>query len=119
MAQINFEKLGERLHNARIESGYTLEFVGSKIGVHKSTILRWEKGETEKIKLPIIESLAKIYDVNSLWLMGYDVPMKNEKQDFRYASYNGINIDGLNENDIKEINNFVEFIRNKKKNEKK
>lgn len=48
-----------------------------------------------------------------------DVERENEKQDFRYASYNSINIDGLNENDIKEINNFVEFIRNKKKNEKK
>lgn len=70
MSQINFEKVGNRLYNARINSGYTLEFVGSKIGVHKSTISRWEKGETEKIKLPIIESLAKIYNVNPSWLAG-------------------------------------------------
>ena len=70
MSQINFEKVGNRLYKARINSGYTLEFVGSKIGVHKSTISRWEKGETEKIKLPIIESLAKIYNVNPSWLAG-------------------------------------------------
>lgn len=36
--------------------------------------------------------------------------------DFRYASHNGINTDGLDENDIEEINRFVEFIKNKKKN---
>lgn len=70
MSQINFEKVGNRLYKARINSGYTLEFVGSKIGVHKSTISRWEKGETEKIKLPMIESLAKIYNVNPSWLAG-------------------------------------------------
>ncbi len=39
--------------------------------------------------------------------------------DFRYASHNGINIEGLDETEIKEINRFVEFVRNKKKNKKK
>ena len=39
--------------------------------------------------------------------------------DFRYANHNGINTEGLDDNDIEEINRFVEFIRNKKKNEKK
>ena len=38
---------------------------------------------------------------------------------FRYANHNGINTEGLDENDIEEINRFVEFIKNKKKNEKK
>lgn len=37
---------------------------------------------------------------------------------FRYASYNGINTEGLDEEEIEEINRFVEFVRNKKKNEK-
>lgn len=48
--------------------------------------------------------------------------LKNEApkfNDFRYASYNGIDTEGLDENDIEEINRFVEFIKNKKKNEKK
>lgn len=38
-----------------------------------------------------------------------------ESNNFRYASQNGINIDGLDENEIEEVNRFVEFIRNKKK----
>ena len=36
--------------------------------------------------------------------------------DFRYANHNGINTDGLNKDEIEEINRFVEFIKNKKKN---
>lgn len=43
----------------------------------------------------------------------------DSNNDFRYASHNGINTDGLDEKDIEEINKFVEFIKNKKKNENK
>jgi len=31
------------------------------------------------------------------------------------ASNNGVDLDGLSEEDIKQVNDFVEFIRNKKK----
>lgn len=113
MDKIIFEKVGKRLKEARELRRVTLENAGKRVDVHKSTVLRWENGETEKIKLPILETLAEYYDVNIMWLMGYDVPME---RDFRYASNNGIDTEGLDENDIAEINKFIEFIRNKKKN---
>lgn len=75
MEKIIFEKVGARLKQARESSHITLEEAGNRVGVHKSTVLRWENGDTEKIKLPIIESLATFYNVNPVWLMGYDVPM--------------------------------------------
>lgn len=34
---------------------------------------------------------------------------------FKYASHNGIDTEGLDEEDIEELNRFVEFIKNKKK----
>lgn len=74
MEKIIFEEVGNRLKQAREEKHITLEEAGSKVGVHKSTVLRWENGETEKIKLPIIKALADYYNVNPVWLMGYDVP---------------------------------------------
>ena len=49
--------------------------------------------------------------------MGLDVPM--ERNNFRMASYNGIDTEGLDEQDIKEINAFIEFIKQKKKNNDK
>jgi len=36
-------------------------------------------------------------------------------KDVRMASNNGVDLDGLSEEDIKQVNDFVEFIRNKKK----
>lgn len=122
MEKIIFEEVGKRLKLAREKNKITLEEAGNKVGVHKSTILRWENGETEKIKLPMLETLANYYNVNPVWLAGYDVPMEKEvsnNKDFRYANHNGINTEGLDDNDIEEINRFVEFIRNKKKNEGK
>lgn len=117
MEKIIFEEVGKRLKLAREKNKITLEEAGNKVGVHKSTILRWENGETEKIKLPMLETLANYYNVNPVWLAGYDVPMEKETSttDFRYANHNGINTEGLDDNDIEEINRFVEFIRNKKK----
>lgn len=76
MEKIIFEKVGIRLKQARELRHITLEEAGKKVDVHKSTVLRWENGETEKIKFPIIEILASFYNVNPVWLMGYDVPMQ-------------------------------------------
>ena len=81
MSKIIFEKVGARLKQARELRHITLEETGKKVDVHKSTVLRWENGETEKIKLPIIETLASYYNVNPMWLMGYDVPMERIKDD--------------------------------------
>lgn len=73
MNKIIFEKVGYRLKQAREEKHITLEDAGNKVGVHKSTVLRWENGETEKIKIPILETLARYYEVNPVWLAGYNV----------------------------------------------
>lgn len=124
MKKIIYEKVGQRLKQARELRDITLEEAGNKVGVHKSTILRWENGETEKFKIPTLEALADLYDVNPAWLMGYDVPMEKKlssqkSDDFRMASYNGVDVEGLDEQDIEEINRFVEFIKQKKKNNNK
>lgn len=77
MKNTNFKKIGQRLKSARESKQITLEDAGKKIGVHKSTVLRWENGETEKIKLPILETLADYYEVNIQWLLGHDAPIKD------------------------------------------
>ena len=105
MEKIIFEKVGIRLKQARELRHITLEEAGKKVDVHKSTVLRWENGETEKIKFPVIEVLASFYNVNPVWLMGYDVPMERDLKektdvkdnDIRYTKYDGINmVDKLN-----------------------
>lgn len=121
MDKIIYEKVGLRLKQARELRKITLEEAGKKVGVHKSTVLRWENGETEKFKISTLETLANFYNVNPAWLMGYDVPMErniNEKQDdFKYASYTNrqyIDATGLSEEEIEELQKIVEYARKKK-----
>lgn len=86
--------------------------LSEKTGISKSSLSEYINGKYEA-KQDGVYLLAKALDVSEAWLMGLDVPM--ERTAFRYASNGGINTDGLDEDDIKEINSFVEFIRNKKK----
>lgn len=69
--------------------------------------------------------LGELFDLYDKYYLN-NVPMEEEykkqfdtEDDFRFASYNGIDTEGLDEKDIEEINAFIEFIKNKKKNDKK
>ncbi len=68
---------GARLKECRKSADKTLEQIGTLCGVHKTTVMRWEKGEIEKVGLPTIQLLASFYNVNPAWLSGFDVPMRN------------------------------------------
>lgn len=80
MEQNNYDIIKNRMEYARKKNNLSLDEVGKKMGVHKTTVSRWEKGKTGKIQLPVFEMLAKIYDVNVMWLMGYDVNMERSSQ---------------------------------------
>lgn len=63
-------EIGTRISSARNLKGLTLEDVASKVGVAKSTILRYEKGTISKTKLPVLESIAHALGVDPNWLIG-------------------------------------------------
>ena len=64
------EVLGERIEQRRKELGLTLDDIAQEIGVAKSTIQRYEKGTIGKIKLPVVEAIARVISVNPSWLCG-------------------------------------------------
>ena len=68
MEKLDYKTIGERLKKAREEKKISLEEAGKNVGVNKTTIMRWENGQTEKFKLSALESLANLYGVNSQWL---------------------------------------------------
>lgn len=66
--------IGNRIKERREALGMTLEAVGSALGVHRSTILRYETGDTQRIPLPAIEKLAEVLHTTPSRLMGWDTP---------------------------------------------
>lgn len=61
-------KIGERIQARRKELNLTQEMIANKLSLNKSTIARYESGAVEKIKLPVIQAMAQILDVNPDWL---------------------------------------------------
>ncbi len=62
------KKIGIRIEQRRKDLGLTLDDVAQEIGVAKSTVQRYEKGTIEKMKLPVLEAIARVLRVDPAWL---------------------------------------------------
>ena len=78
---LNSKEIGNRIKYAREEADMSLNDVALKLGVNKSTILRYEKGEISKVKAPIIEGLAEALHVSPHYLMGWIDEETEKKND--------------------------------------
>ena len=62
--------VGERMQQRRKQIGLTLDDIAQEIGVAKSTIQRYETGNIKRLKLPVIEAIARVLSVSPSWLCG-------------------------------------------------
>jgi len=118
-------ELAKYLKSIRENLGYSIYDVNKLCKISPSYLSLMENGKRRPSPI-ILKKLSSIYNIDYNDLLtkaGFselvEEKEKTPKNDFRYANHNGINTEGLDENDIEEINKFVEFIKNKKKNEKK
>ncbi len=73
MSNKDFVEVGKRIEECRKSCGMTLDEVGQLLGMHRSSILRYENGCTKQIKLVVLERLAEIFKTTPEYLMtGYD-----------------------------------------------
>lgn len=68
----------EKLRLLREENNLTLEEVGMRIGVGKSTVRKWEKGMITNIKRDNLKKLADIYGVSLSYLLREDDSFTSE-----------------------------------------
>jgi repressor LexA len=61
--------IGERIRQTREERNMTIEELGKAIGVHRSTINRYETGSIISLKMPVLQSIAKALNVNPMWII--------------------------------------------------
>ena len=70
--------MGERIAQKRKEKNMTMEELARVLGVQASAINKYEKGLVENIKRSTIQEMAKIFECDPVWLMGYDPVVKND-----------------------------------------
>ena len=91
-------EIGEKIKFLRMRQGMTLEELGLKVGVGKSTVRKWETGQIANMRRDKIASLADALNVSPSYLMGWedeinvDMDMKNNSSN---TSDNIGNIDKL------------------------
>lgn len=75
--------IGERLKYARDElRGMSLQDVAEASGVARSTVQRYETAKIQNIKLPVVESFARVLNVNPAWLIGKSDDMEIPSTNF-------------------------------------
>lgn len=71
----------EKLKALRLQRGLTLQALGDRVGVGKSTVRKWENGDIKNMGRDKIELLAKALDVDPGYLMGWDETETEEPPD--------------------------------------
>lgn len=67
---MSYEDVGARIKERRKELNISAALLAERIGLSKATIHRYENGDIRNIKMPVLESMAVILQVNPLWLIG-------------------------------------------------
>src|SRR5437762_8244451 len=68
---IRFDDIGNRLKAFRLGSGLSAEELAAKLGISRTALYRFEKGELAKIET--LEKLAELLQVSVPTLLGVDV----------------------------------------------
>lgn len=71
--------VGERIKIRRKELGYNADYLAKHLGVSRSTIFRYEKGEIEKLPTDILEKLSSVLHTTPGYLMGWENETKDSK----------------------------------------
>lgn len=67
-------ELGEKIRNIRKSKNMTLEQLGEKVGVGKSTVRKWENGMISNMRQDKIAKLADALGTTPSFLMGWKEP---------------------------------------------
>lgn len=66
------EEIGKKIKALREQHGLTLEELGNKVGVGKSTVRKWETGMIANMKRDKVAALAKALGVSVEYLLGIE-----------------------------------------------
>lgn len=70
----------ERIKSEMARNSLTLMEIEQRTGIKKSSMQRYTSGQTGKIPLTAIQKLAKLFDVQAEYLMGWDEKEKSPSE---------------------------------------
>lgn len=74
-------EFSEKIKTLRKQRGLTLEAIGERVGVGKSTVRKWETGEIKNMGRDKIALLAEALGVTPAYLMGWESEEESHPED--------------------------------------
>jgi len=93
-------EIGKRIQQQRKALNISVVDVAAYTGLSKATIHRYENGEIKDIKLPVLETIATMLNVNPAWLIG--------KSDSKERS------EGKSTNVLFSLDQFINYVKDAK-----
>ena len=71
--------MGKRIHDLRVQHNMSMDELGKYLGVGKTAIFKYEKGQVENLPRSTIEKMAILFGVTPSYLMCFDEWEENEQ----------------------------------------
>ena len=107
--------IAKRIKERREQLGLSAEQLAEKIGKAKTTIYRYESGFIEKMPSSVLSDIAEALKVSPTFLMGLEDENSNSTSLSFEEKHLVELIMQLNEDETKELLNFVDYIISKRK----
>ena len=105
--------MGEKIKTLREQRGMTLEELGNKIGVGKSTVRKWETGMIANMRRDKIAKVANALGVDPAYLMGWEEKIKPNVYMIEYAqkSIAVELLESLNDEGVRRALDYMEMLQ--------
>ena len=111
---------GERIKELRLERQWTQEYVCEKLNISSGALSRYETSMYEPKSLELINDFASLFGVTTDYLLGKsDIRNPGELKNTPFANSGGLDLEGLNDEDLKELQEQIDYIKYKKMKDKK
>jgi len=109
--KINKKKFAKRLRQLMEENNETIGTIAEIVNMNKSTIYRYTTGETAP-KTPTVESIARYFNINPAWLLGYNVKKKYDSNNGNKPNTIAAHLEGknLSKEEIKQITDYIDYL---------
>ena len=103
-----------RLKELRVEKDELQEDIGKIIGVSGRAVGNYETGK-RKMSPDKISKLAKHFNVSIEYFLGEsDIRNPEELKNVQFANHGGLDTEGLGEEELKELQRQIDFIKKMK-----
>ena len=103
---------GEKIKQLRLENKWTQEDVCTKLNISSGALSRYETGMYEPKSLDLVKDFANLFNVSTDYLLGKsDIRNPEEIKNIPHANNGGLDTTGLDEEDLKELQKQVDYIK--------